>query len=264
MEYSTNLYLVVAGVFILSITNVIFPKLSRLTAEHQEDAFRDTIRQTVHSSLFFVMPMAAGMMTLARPIVSFLYGGGAFDEFSVNITSQALVWVSLGMVGYGLQNILSRAYFAQQNGRTPLIAGGISILANVVGCMLLTEPLGVAGLAISSSISSTLYALLLLIPLQKQGGGVFNAGFGKDAGKMLVSTVGMAAVSYTHLRAHETVLAVRYGLENLLPQGKVGELVLLGICALVGVAVYFLLATLTGLDEANMVRDMVKRVRKRG
>ena len=39
---------------------------------------------------------------------------------------------------------------------------------------------------------------------------------------------------------------------------------LLGICALVGVAVYFLLATLTGLDEANMVRDMVKRVRKRG
>ena len=194
MEYSTNLYLVVAGVFILSITNVIFPKLSRLTAEHQEDAFRDTIRQTVHSSLFFVMPMAAGMMTLARPMVSFLYGGGAFDEFSVNITSQALVWVSLGMVGYGLQNILSRAYFAQQNGRTPLIAGGISILANVVGCMLLTEPLGVAGLAISSSISSTLYALLLLIPLQKQGGGVFNAGFGRDAGKMLVSTVGMAAV----------------------------------------------------------------------
>lgn len=56
MEYSTNLYLVVAGVFILSITNVIFPKLSRLTAEHQEDAFRDTIRQTVHSSLFSLCP----------------------------------------------------------------------------------------------------------------------------------------------------------------------------------------------------------------
>lgn len=254
MEYSTNLYLVVAGVFILSITNVIFPKLSRLTAQHQEDAFRDTIRQTVHSSLFFVLPMAAGMMTLARPMVSFLYGGGAFDEFSVNITSQALVWVSLGMVGYGLQNILSRAYFAQQNGRTPLIAGGISILANIVGCMLLTEPLGVTGLAISSAISSTLYALLLIIPLQRQGQGVLDGGFARDGAKMLVSTVGMAAV----------VLAVRFGLEGLLPQGKIGELVLLGLCALLGVAVYFLLTTLTSLDEAKMVWDMVKRVRKRG
>lgn len=254
MEYSTNLYLVVAGVFILSITNVIFPKLSRLTAQHQEDEFRDTIRQTVHSSLFFVLPMAAGMMTLARPMVSFLYGGGAFDEFSVDITSQALVWVSLGMVGYGLQNILSRAYFAQQNGRTPLIAGGISILANIVGCMLLTEPLGVAGLAISSAISSTLYALLLIIPLQRQGQGVLDGSFARDGAKMLVSTVGMAAV----------VLAARFGLESLLPQGKIGELVLLGLCALLGVAVYFLLTTLTSLDEAKMVWGMVKRVRKRG
>ena len=233
---------------------MIFPKLSRLTAQHQEDEFRDTIRQTVHSSLFFVLPMAAGMMTLARPMVSFLYGGGAFDEFSVDITSQALVWVSLGMVGYGLQNILSRAYFAQQNGRTPLIAGGISILANIVGCMLLTEPLGVAGLAISSAISSTLYALLLIIPLQRQGQGVLDGSFARDGAKMLVSTVGMAAV----------VLAARFGLESLLPQGKIGELVLLGLCALLGVAVYFLLTTLTSLDEAKMVWGMVKRVRKRG
>ena len=151
MEYSTNLYLVIAGVFILSITNVIFPKLSRLTAQHQEAAFRDTLRQTVHGSLFFVLPMAAGLMLLARPLVSFLYGGGEFDEFSVSITSQALVWVSLGMVGYALQNILSRSYFARQDGRTPLVAGAISILANLGLCMVLTEPLGVAGLAISSS-----------------------------------------------------------------------------------------------------------------
>src|SRR5699024_10546182 len=117
------------------------------------------------SSLFLVLPMAAGLMLLARPLVSFLYGGGEFDAFSVDITSQALVWVSLGMVGYGLQNILSRAYFARQEGRAPLIAGGVSILVNFGLCMVLTQPLGVAGLAISSTASSTIYAVLLLIPL---------------------------------------------------------------------------------------------------
>lgn len=80
MEYSTNLYLVIAGTFILSITNVIFPKLSRLTAGGQQGDFRDTLRQTVHSSLFFVLPMAAGLMAVARPLVSFLYGGGEFGQ----------------------------------------------------------------------------------------------------------------------------------------------------------------------------------------
>ena len=183
MEYSTNLYLVIAGVFILSITNVIFPRLSRLTAEHQEGAFRDTLRQTVHGSLFFVLPMAAGLMVLARPMVSFLYGGGEFDAFSVSITSEALVWVSLGMVGYGLQNILSRAYFARQDGRTPLVAGGVSILANILLCMVLTEPMGVAGLAIASTVSSTLYAGRG-DPLRRLWGGLFeNAGVhGGDGG----------------------------------------------------------------------------------
>ena len=83
---------------------------------------------------------------------------------------------------------------------------------------------------------------------------MLDGGFCRDGAKMLVSTVGMAVV----------VLAARYGLESLLPQGKFGELILLGLCALLGVAVYFLLTKLTGLDEANMVWDMVKRVRKRG
>ena len=254
MEYSTNLYLVIAGVFILSITNVIFPKLSRLTAQHQEDAFRDTLRQTVHGSLFFVLPMAAGLMLLARPLVSFLYGGGEFDEFSVSITSEALVWVSLGMVGYGLQNILSRSYFAKQDGRTPLVAGGVSILANIGLCMVLSEPLGVAGLAISSTVSSTLYALLLLVPLELRGEGVLSGRFVLDFGKMLLSAAGMSAV----------VWLARSGLESLLPAGKLGELLLLGLCAAVGAAVYFVLAALLGLEEMSLAKDVWNKLRKRG
>ena len=66
LEYASNLYLVIAGVFILSVTNVIFPRLSRLTAGGQERAFQDTIRQTVRTSLFFILPMSAGLMAVAH------------------------------------------------------------------------------------------------------------------------------------------------------------------------------------------------------
>ena len=254
MEYSTNLYLVIAGVFILSITNVIFPKLSRLTAQRQETAFRDTLRQTVHGSLFFVLPMAAGLMLLARPLVSFLYGGGEFDAFSVDITTEALVWVSLGMVGYGVQNIVSRSYFARQDGRAPLVAGALSILANVGLCAVLTSPLGVAGLAVSSTVSSTLYAVLLLIPLERRGEGVLSRRFVLDFGKMLLAALGMAGA----------VLLVREGLVLLLPAGKLGELILLGACAALGAGVYFLLAALLGLEEMKLAWSFVKKLRNRG
>ena len=254
MEYSTNLYLVIAGTFILSITNVIFPRLSRLTAGGREGAFRDTLRQTTHTSLFFLLPMSAGLMAVSRPLISFLYGGGAFDGFAVDITSAALVWLSLGMAGYGVQNILSRAYFARQEGRGPLVAGAVSIGVNILLCALLAGPLEITGLAVASAVSSTVYALLLLIPMERRGEGVLDGPFVRDLAKMVLAAAatGLCAAGVLSL------------LTPLLPPGKLGELVCLGCCALAGAGVYALLTLALGLEEARLGLSLVKRLGKRG
>jgi putative peptidoglycan lipid II flippase len=252
LEYATNLYLVIAGTFVLSITNVIFPKLSRLTAGGQEGDFQSTLRQTLHSCLFFVLPMSAGLMVVARPLISFLYGGGEFDDFSVSITSTALVWMSLGMGGYGVQNILSRAYFAKQNGRAPLIAGAVSIGANILLCMALVGRFEVAGLAVASAASSTLYALLLLLPMVRRGEKLLDRAGAVDLVKMLAASILMGLCAYG-------VLSL---LTAALPAGKLGELIALGGSALAGLAVYFLLALALGLQEAKLTVNFVKRLKR--
>ena len=253
IEYATNLYLVIAGVFILSVTNVIFPRLSRLAAGDRTDAFRDTIRSTLHACLFFVLPMSAGLMVVAKPLISFVYGGGEFDVFSVEITSAALGWVSLGMAGYAVQNILSRAYFARQSGRVPLIAGAASIGVNILLCMVLTDVLAVSGLAMASAASSTVYALLLLLPMERKGQGVLSRGFCLDLLKMLLATVLMAAAAALAMHAGEGLLA-----------GKAGELLALGAGACGGVAVYFAAAWVLRLEEAKLFAGLVKQLLKRG
>ena len=253
IEIATNLYLIIAGVFVLSITNVIFPKLSRLTAGNDEGAFRETLNTTMHGCLFFVLPMAAGVMVVSRPLVQFIYGDGQFDAFAVEITAQALFWVALGMVGYAMQNILSRAYFARQEGRGPLVAGLISILVNLVLCMVLTDRLQVAGLAIATSVSSTVYALLLDLPLERRGEGFLNGSFLLELGKMAAATVAMALCAWC-------AMGVTAGLFS----GKLGLLVSMGAAAAVGVAVYFVAALILRLKEAAMVCDIAKGILKRG
>ncbi len=248
LEYSTNLYLVIAGTFILSITNVIFPRLSRLTAGGDEGAFRSTIRQSLHSSLFFVLPMSAGLAAVARPLISFLYGGGRFDAFSVEITSTALSWLSLGMAGYAVQNILSRAYFARQRGKAPLVAGAVSISVNLVLCALLAPVWSVAGLALASAASSTVYALLLLLPMAREDWGLLDRALLLDLLKMA------AAALVTGLFASLALGA----LGPVLPAGKPGELLCLGLCAALGALVYFLLALALGLEEAKLVKTFFK------
>ena len=247
LEYSTNLYLVIAGTFILSVTNVIFPRLSRMAAGERQGELEDALRTSLHGTLFFVLPMAAGLMLLSRPLISFLYGGGQFDGQSVALTSSALTWLSLGMVGYAVQNILSRAYFARQKGMAPLVAGACSIGANLLLCALLVEPLGIVGLALPSAVSSTVYALLLMIPMQRER--VVNGALVRDLGKMLLCTLLMAAA----------VWAVRGGLGLHLPAGKAGELLLMAACALAGCAVYFTAAALVDLPEGRLLRQLAEQ-----
>ena len=249
LEYASNLYLVIAGIFILSVTNVIFPRLSRLTAGGHEGEFWDTIRQTLGVCLFLVLPMSAGLTAVARPLISLIYGGGAFDAFSIEITASALAWMSLGMTGYAVQNILSRAYFARQQGRVPLIAGGGAILVNLVLCRVLTHRFQVAGLALSSAIAATVYALLLLLPLQRSGERLLDGSALADLGKAALAAAAMGLC----------VQAVQKGLTPLLPAGKMGEALCLALCAGLGVVLYFVLAFLLRVREARLVVSLIRK-----
>lgn len=254
LEYSSNLYLVIAGVFVLSVTNVIFPKLSRLTAGGREGDFRETVRQTLRLTLFFVLPMSAGLAAVARPLISLIYGGGEFDAFAVDITASALGWMSLGMAGYALQNILSRVYFARQEGKVPLLAGGAAILANIALCRLLTDRLSVAGLALASAASATVYALLLFLPLQRRGEKVLDGAALADLAKMALAAAVMGLCAW----------GLSGALPPLLPAGKPGETLCLGLCALAGVVLYFLLTLALRVEETGLCVSLVKKTLKRG
>lgn len=252
IELSYNLYTVIAGVFVLSVTNYIFPKLSRITASNDKKSFQETLSATMHSSMYFVVPMMLGLMVLSTPIIDLIYGGGEFDAFSVNITSRSMFYMSLGMVGYAAQAILCRAYFAEQKGRVPLIAGIISIGVNVLLCMALIEKFDVAGLALASAISCTINAAILAIPLQRRGQGFISAKFLLDMAKIVIAALIMAVG--THFVY--TAMAGSFS-------GTVGKFAVIIIPAVVGVAIYFAATILLRLPEGKMTVSFVKKLIKR-
>ena len=142
LEYANNLYTIIVGVFVLAIANMVFPKFSRMTEDKKE--FGLAVRGTLKSMIFLLIPMTVGLMALAQPVVSLIYQRGAFDETATQLTAAALFFFALGMVGYGVQNILSRAFYANQDGKTPFYSGLISIVINAVLCWLLLKPMGTA------------------------------------------------------------------------------------------------------------------------
>ncbi len=249
MDYANTLYTMIAGILVLSITNVIFPEMSRLSTGEKKEELSNLLGESLRGMLFLLLPITAGMMLLAGPMVRLLYEYNAWGPDSTAITARALCFMSIGMVGYGVQNVLSRLFYAEQDGRTPLISGGISIAVNLVLCLLLMEKLDVAGLSLATAVSVTVAAAVLLIPTIRRYPGAMDKVFWLALGKMLLCTMIMA-------------LAV-YGTAKLTPSNwsgtLTGRVLDLGVPTAAGVIVYFIAAFLFRLEELRAVTDKLLR-----
>ena len=249
MDYANTLYTILTGVLVLSITNVLFPEMSRLSSAGQEEELGELLSTNLRGMLFLLIPLTAGVMLMAGPLVRLLYEWGSWDSFSTAITARALGFMSLGMVGYGLQNVLSRSFYAGQDGKTPVISGIVSIAVNLVLCLVLTGPLDVAGLSLATALSATAGALVLLIPTMRRFPGLRSKDFWLPILRMLLCTLVMAAA-----------VALTHGLcADLIGDTLVGRVLLLGVPTAAGLAVYFVLALLLKLPELKMLLQMFKK-----
>ena len=128
-----------------------------------------------------------------------------------------------------------------------------SIAVNIALCLVLTERFSVAGLALASALSSTVYALLLLLPLQRRDRLLDSRSLAELCRMALAAAVMGLCVS-----------AALGALTPLLPAGKAGELLCLGLCVLLGAALYFALTLVLRVDEARLCVSVEKNTLKRG
>jgi integral membrane protein mviN len=246
IEFANNLYTMIAGVLVLSIMNFIFPKLSKLIHENKEDEFNQTVKTTILSTLFLVVPLCLGVMSLSRELIALIYGGNKFDDFSISITSTALFCFSAGMVGYSLQNILSRVYFSKESGRMPMISAIIAIVINYIFCNLFIKRYEIGGLAVSSTISVTVNALILAAPFFNKKYKIFDLVFFVQLGKIFICSFAMSAVIL--------VLKAVLGFDT-----TVAKLMSLSIIFVVAVGFYFILAIILKIDQMDFVKGRLNK-----
>lgn len=252
LTYANNLYTILVGVFVLAIANLVFPKFSRMTEDKK--GFGLAVRGTLRAMLFLLIPMTVGLMALAEPVVNLIYRRGAFDLVATELTTAALFFFALGMAGYGVQNILSRAFYANQEGKTPFYAGLLSIAVNAVLCALLLKPMGIGGLALAAAVSSLAAALALLLPAVKQYPEIWDKAVAGQLGRMLLAAAGMLL----------PVLAAKGILQGVLGDGTVARLLILCVPAAIGAAVYLALAHLLRIEEGGVALAMAAGLLRRG
>ncbi|MGE8078370.1 murein biosynthesis integral membrane protein MurJ [Peribacillus loiseleuriae] len=170
LNYAERLTEFIQATFVMSIITVIYPRISKLASEGNLNGLKKMVLGSINGINLLVIPVSVGAIILAEPIVRLLFGRGAFEEAAILMTSNALFFYSIGLMGFGLREVLSRAFYALQDVKTPMINAAIALFLNIILNILLSKFLGIGGLALATSISATFCTGLLLLKLREKIG----------------------------------------------------------------------------------------------
>ena len=227
---------------------IIFPFFSELALNNEKKDLLEMFMQATKLLAFLFIPMAIGLIILRTPVVRLLFERGAFDLYSTQITSSAVLYFSLGLPSCAIEAILVQFYFSMSDTKTPVAVGILCVLLNFFLIAVLIKPLTHCGIALAFTISTTVRVSILYVLLQRKIPGIRLT----DPLIFLIkvgcasSVMGLSVSFVSHRLAH-------LNLTSLIEQ-CVGLLVSM----LVGIFVFLTTAYLMRVEEMKLYWRQVK------
>jgi putative peptidoglycan lipid II flippase len=240
LYYADRLVEFPLGVFGVAIATAVLPTLSEQAARRDRRALRETLSFALRLTAFVSLPAAVGLFVLREPIVRVLYERGRFGPAETAGTAAAVAMYALGVAGLTATKVAVQAFFALGDTRTTV---KVSIGAMALNCTIaaaLAGPLGHAGLALATSASATVNALVLAILLRRRLPGPPVPGARRAWLRTVLVSAGLALALLT--------------LRQLwpLPSGRLGEMAWLAGAILGAAALYLGAHAALGAEEVRL------------
>ncbi|MDY3959071.1 murein biosynthesis integral membrane protein MurJ [Romboutsia timonensis] len=247
LNYANKLNQFIMAIFISSIATVMYPMLSKLSSENNNEKFNKTIVQVINSIIIIIIPVSVGAIVLASPIVKLLFQRGEFDSNATYMTSLALIFYSIGLIGVGLREILSRTFYCLKDTKTPMKNGIICMFINIVLNIILVKYMKHAGLAFATSISAISSIGILFVSLSKKIGYFGQDKIIKTTIKSIIASILMGVIVYN----------IHNKISKILGIGFINESISLTLAVILGVIAYVILVIILKVED---VRFIIKKI----
>jgi putative peptidoglycan lipid II flippase len=168
LNYAWLIMLLPQGIVAQGVATAAFPTFATLRSQGRFAELRQTVTATLRGVLFLSIPAAVGLLVWRTPLVRMLLERGEFDAESTMLTTAALAFYSIGLIGHSAVEILARAFYALHDTRTPVAIGIGAMVLNVLLSLLLVGPMAHAGLALANT-TATLIEMGLMFALLSRG-----------------------------------------------------------------------------------------------
>lgn len=251
LNYATKLEGLILSVFITTFITVLFPTLSKKATVNKLDEFRSIASAGINNILLITIPASMVMIVFSYPIVEIAFQRGEFDIIAAQMTSIALVYYSIGLVPISLNMFFNNIYYSVQDTKTPMIISGITVGFNVLLSLVFVKPMGHAGLAFATSLSSVISTLLLIYGLKQKIGLTFNLR------KIIVKLLLLSTIIVSIAKSSYQYLIYLY------PNGTFMKLTSLLISIGISSVIYILLLYILNVKEIRRMMGYIKNVLKK-
>jgi len=240
------------GVFSVPLTTVMFTRMSERATRGDRHGIGELVKESVGVLSLVVVPIMALSMALGGDIIALAFRRGRFGDAEVTRTATVFAFYALGILAFSLRDVLTRAFNAMKNTRTPMIVALVSVALNVILNLILSRYMGAAGLALATSIAGAVGAVMMLWLLRARLGGMELYPLVIELLKTTVAGVLCGVAAW-----------VMSGLMPVQRPTAMGTFIHLVVCAGSGLAVYALAVYGLRIRQAGTLGDMIHSVMRR-
>lgn len=167
LQYSLRLQELILGIFAVSIGTVILPDLSGLAKKELWSDFNAMLSQAAKIIALISIPITFLSLVCGEEIISLVYKSKRFSDESVALTLSAFRWHIAGLFFIALNRVVSPAFYAQGNTKSPTLAGILGFAVNIALALCLIRPMKGGGIALALSVASFANSVLLFAFMKK-------------------------------------------------------------------------------------------------
>ncbi|MEI7884008.1 MAG: murein biosynthesis integral membrane protein MurJ [Clostridia bacterium] len=249
LDYANRVMQLPMGIFVASIVTILFPSFAEFVKKQDWLKFADILSQGLGVVTLLILPISAGFMILSVPLIGALYERGAFSSLQTLATASAFMYFSLGLWAIAVNMIITRAFYAMQNLKTPVILGFVYIIISVCLSFILIPLMGSSGLALANTIAAYINMLQLFIILLQKVPGLSVRKFLPTVFKVLLAVTIMSAA----------IIPLTFYLEKLLGSATLQRLITIVIVGIVGLLVYGIIIYLLKVEEIKWFLNIFKQ-----
>lgn len=252
------------GVIGVPLGIVLLPSLAKELAVGRTDHYLEILTRSLKILAFVMLPITALGMVLRVHVVELLLGYGNFDRAAVQLTADTLLLFLLGLTAHSVIAVLTRAFYARQDTRTPTVAAVLAVAINTTLAIAFVGSLGLPAIGLAIAAAAWTEAIVLLVVLRRREGAALDlAALGAFLARIAVAAAlaGIAAA---------VVLPPLFG-SNLGAgtdaggAGKVSVFLQAVVGTLAGGATYALITWVLGVRELRtIVSILTDLLRRRG